>query len=832
MWRPGALARPRSARPRWAALACAAALWACGEAAPGAPAEDVGDVDAPEAGSDGPRQDTAAEALGATPDHPAKSCHELLAARPDAPSGAYFVRDARTGLPASVWCDRDIAVGGWLRCAELSWRAGEPATLRGPAGEALATAPAAWGLALGWGGAEALAEVCLGGADGAVGLAVRVQRGDAPPLTMAWRPPGALPAPPLLLRRSGQAQYPCADRAPVTAEFVGAGAAGATTLLLDRRALPGPCGAAAATGLALLDDASGQALWSLTDTAAAGLLGADLTPAAARLEVFALSGGFESPAPRPPRSDAPFALASLPVTPCEVDPAAPPFRDVTAALGIPFEAPWVSEPVPFDSRRDRHVGGGAAVADFNGDGQADIALTATWGAPALYLSDGTGGYVRQPSPAFEPLRHTVAAYPVDLDGDGDHDLVLTSWEGVRGFLNNGAGGFSVLPALWTAAADERPTFQAWTDYDADGWLDLYLGVGPLCFRDPDGAPCPAFDQLLHGTGPRSFEPASPRLQPKKARGGLALGGGWLDIDGDGDLDVMVANDGGNYAVPNTVFLNPGPGDGPFVESAGTFALDEGMAGMGVAFGDPLRTGALEIAVSNIHHVKLFTRPTGTTSFDKREVEPDYTGLTLVPGYPPAVWAVELEDLDNDGDLDLLTSFSWLFSVTWWDYSELEEDLLAIGLEPLASRLWLREGGALVERSALIAPAAPSWTWRAAVPIDLDHDGALDLVFASQMGPVSVQLGRCPERRWLSVALQQPGGNRDALGARVELTSALGAQWRRVGIGSTGSLSGREPRVHFGLADDDAATLRVLWPDGAVSEIGEVPARRRVVVRRL
>jgi hypothetical protein len=252
----------------------------------------------------------------------------------------------------------------------------------------------------------------------------------------------------------------------------------------------------------------------------------------------------------------------------------------------------------------------------------------------------------------------------------------------------------------------------------------------------------------------------------------------------------------------------------------------------VAFGDPLRTGALEIAVSNIHHVRLFTRPAGAPLFLQRELVPDYTGLTQVPGYPPAMWAVELEDLDNDGDLDLLTSFSWLFSATWWDYSERVEDLLAIDLAPLAPRLWLREGGELVERSALIAPASPSWTWRAAVPIDLNHDGALDLVFASQMGPVSVQLGRCPARAWLSLALQQPGGNRDALGARVELTSALGAQWRRVGIGSSGALSGRDPRVHFGLGDDARATVRVVWPGGAVSDVGEVAARRRLVVRRL
>ncbi len=507
----------------------------------------------------------------------------------------------------------------------------------------------------------------------------------------------------------------------------------------------------------------------------------------------------------------------------------PIFVESAAELGVDFFAPLPAEPVA--EYRDRHVGGGAAVIDVTGDDWPDLVFTAVHGAPALFVALGDGHFERRTDAGFESLPHTLSAYAVDLDDDGLRDVVLTSWEGVYPFHNLGDGHFEARDPIYLAQPDERPTFLSWTDYDGDGFVDAYLGIGPPCFQSGPHEQCHAEDRLLRGLGNFAFADESALLGTPEDRGGLALTGGWMDLDRDGDLDMLVGNDSGAFITPNRVFANPGSSvEAPFDECSNDLGLAVGMAAMGAAFGDVDGDGGRTLVVSHTRHLKVFESSPDSSTYVERELLPGFDPEALGDLYLAAGWGVELEDVDHDGDRDLLAAFSWLLPGWWWTRSRDEADL-AVAAKPLPNQLWLREDGGFVNWSWSVDHSMVSWNWRNMLPVDIDRDGTLDLVVTSQMGPVSIQLGRCVTGGWLEVGLHQRGGNTDALGAMVSIDSPLGTQWRRIGHGSDGAHSGREPVAHFGLGDDRGAEVHVIWPDGESLDVGMVEANQRIVVDR-
>lgn len=507
-------------------------------------------------------------------------------------------------------------------------------------------------------------------------------------------------------------------------------------------------------------------------------------------------------------------------------------NEVAQELGVEFQATWVDRPL--EMRRDRHVGGGVVVSDLTGDDRPDLLVTSVWGPNALYVNDGTERFLLVDGSGLESLERVLSASALDLTGDGLRDVVLTNWTGVHLFRNLGAGQFAEGSLLLVAPEGERPTFTAWTDFDGDGLVDCYVGFGPACFRDEERNPCSSSDRLLKGLGGGLFSDLSHLLGESEDRSGFALAGGWLDLNEDGYLDVLVGNDSGHRVVPNRVFINPGP-SGPldvWIEDSQNLGLDARMASMGIAFGQVDGVDGMEVIISDMGNVEIFSL-TGGADLVSSDVLPEiryerwrFQNQSAIA----AAWGVELEDLDNDGDLDLSTAWGWLLPSAWWEESRTRADLEDSG-EPLENTVWLWETDRFVDRSGLLSDSPSSWTWRTVSPVDLDRNGTLDLVFTSLMGPVSIQLNACTPANWLWIELHQGGGNPDALGAKLVLETDSQTQWRRIGLGSTGAHSGREPVAHFGLGSSTSGRLTVTWPDGEITDLGEVRSNQRLRVSR-
>lgn len=494
--------------------------------------------------------------------------------------------------------------------------------------------------------------------------------------------------------------------------------------------------------------------------------------------------------------------------PDEVGPALRPprFVDGTGESGLDWSA---SRPTAFRGPQRRVAGGGAVAADLDGDDVVDLLLTSVNGDNALFMGLGDGRFERRPDSGLEEGIWTFGGAAADLDGDGLREVFLFDDHQLRQFDNLGGGRFDERPPPLTASDEEWVVGAGLVDYDGDGFVDVYAVLeGDWTF---DGTIVGGEDRLLGGGPGGEFEDRTGRLGQREDRIGQGFVVTWLDVDSDGDLDAYVVNEKGNYLVPNRLFLQD---EGWFVEASAEFALDLRVDGMGVAQADLGHDGTLELAVTDtdgwIHLLRMEDGVAVSISEASNAVPPPG------PEYF-ASWATQLEDLDNDGEADLLTA--------WGQFED------RAGAEPgrVSLALWRQDG---FEDFTPQLPELLNPTWRSVLPVDVNDDGQLDWLQTGLAGAPALILGVPTGGHWLDVQLQGPPGNRDGLGAMVYLLADGVVQQRCLGAGISGSHSSKEPVVHFGLGRVDRVDeVRVRWPDGSETVVEEPAADGRLLVRK-
>jgi enediyne biosynthesis protein E4 len=569
----------------------------------------------------------------------------------------------------------------------------------------------------------------------------------------------------------------------------------------------------------------------------------------------------------PSRSLAALALACA--LAASASASEPIYREVTAESGLDF--------VHFNGMSGRLyylevVGSGGALFDYDRDGDLDLFLvqgamlgddlapadaTYPWpgpGAPRdrLYRNDleiGADGSRRvrfvdvTEEAGIVGERYGMGAAVGDVDRDGWPDLYVLNFGVNQLWRNRGDGTFEEVAAA-RGLADERWSVSAtFSDLDGDGWPDLYVAeyldysllAHKTCLTErgePDyclpAAYRPVPDRVFRNRGDGTFEDVSERWGVAAAPGN-GLGVVSADFDGDGRLDVYVAND----QMPNHLWLNRlSAGGGGLVEDgllAGVALNGDGKAeaSMGVDAGDVDGDGALDLFLTHFHreHNTLY-RAQGDVWEDATE----RFGLAA-PSYPYTAFGTGFLDFDLDGWLDLVVANG---RVTFMPGTDRVADPFALD-EP--NQLFRnREGRGFEEVGAAGAgPAfARSEVSRAALIGDLDNDGDPDLVITNNSGPARVLLDTGADgRAWLGLRVVEGDPPVDAHGALVTLELEGRAPMVRRVHSDGGYASANDPRVVFGLGDAAPAGLavRVRWPGGAEERWRGLPAGRYTTLRR-
>lgn len=530
---------------------------------------------------------------------------------------------------------------------------------------------------------------------------------------------------------------------------------------------------------------------------------------------------------------------ALAVTGCDgsrnadVRPDAPPITGPAAATRARFRDVAAQAKVRFTTRNGvelghqsilESLGAGVGLLDYDRDGWVDVFLPGggTYSSKpepvglstALFRNRGHGPFedVSAQSAAANCPFYSHGVNVGDIDSDGFSDLLISGYHGLLLYRNQGDGTFRDDSAEAGLSSTKWSTSTAWGDANGDGVLDLYVAnyvdwsfqKHPVCQVQGHRDICPPkefdaqSDVFYLGNGDGTFRDATAEVG--LVPGGKGLGVLAADLDVDGDVDYYVAND----TTPNFLYRNDG--HGRFQEVAllsGTAFGETGEAegSMGVDVGDYNNDGLPDLWVANFENQSFaLYRNEGDCHFQHVSA---ITGITAVGGLFVGFGTVFF-DFDADGDEDLFATNGHVMNHPS-NAPLLQRPLL---FENLDGKRFVNvaDGAGEYMRSEHLG--------RGVASVDLDQDGAADLVVSHTNQPVAILKNESLDHgSWLRVRLVGIGSHRDAVGARVTV-SAGGRKYSKQAKGGSSYLSSPAPELLFGLAKATKIdAIEVAWPGG-------------------
>ncbi len=558
------------------------------------------------------------------------------------------------------------------------------------------------------------------------------------------------------------------------------------------------------------------------------------------------------------------------------------------ATGVDFR-----NDLPFDEEfniftyRNFYNGGGVALGDVNNDGLLDIYLTSNLGENKLYLNKGDFQFedVTEIAGVAGTRAWSTGVAMVDINGDGYLDIYVCNSGDIAGdnkqnelFINQGDGTFTEQAEAYGLADQGYSTHAVFFDYDKDGDLDVYLlnnsyqAIGSFNKmqnerpkRDAVGG-----DKLFRNDDGK-FIDVSEEAGIYGSIIGFGLGITIGDVNQDSWPDIFISND---FFEKDYLYINNQ--DGTFTESLEKSMRSISAASMGADIADINGDGLLDIFVTDMLPEPQ-TRLKQVTTFENWDKfifnknhgyhyqysrnmlhvnngDGTFSEMGRLANVEATDWSwgALIFDMDNDGKRDLFVANGIYQDITDLDY------LNFIDNEETKIKILTQDG---VDYKALIDPIPvnpiPNYAyrnlgdlafenvsaeWGLGEPIhsngaaygDLNNDGTLDLVVNNVNNPVSIfkNLGKdfYPENRSIQIQLVGKGQNTQGIGAQVKIHAGDQIFYAEQ-MPNRGFESSVDPKITIGLGPiDKVDLLRVLWPDGSISQLENVPTDELLTLR--
>ena len=540
------------------------------------------------------------------------------------------------------------------------------------------------------------------------------------------------------------------------------------------------------------------------------------------------------------------------------------FTEITDTAGIDFVHTNGAEG---EKLLPETMGGGGGFFDFDNDGDQDLLCVNgnVWPrakvkpdkppTSMLYANDGTGRFsnVTAGSGLDIPLHGNGVAFG-DFDNDGDVDVFISCLGANHLFRNDGGGKFAEVTAAAGVAGGENDwsTSCGWLDFDNDGDLDLFVCNYIQWNRELDQSMEFTLDGKLRAYGrPTDFTGAFPFLYRNEGNGTFvdvsdaagvqirdlntnvplskSLGTTFCDVNADGLLDILVAND----TVQNLLFLNQ-PG-GTFIETAATAGIAFDNSGgargaMGIDTACFRNSDAVGIAIGNFatEMTALYVCQTPGATI------PIFRDEAVSNGIGPVTrtdlkFGILFIDADLDGRLDLFEN-----------NGHLEEDIKVVQAsqqyEQPPHLLW--NCGTEFDNEFIMLPEAKTgadfqkrMVGRGAAMADIDADGDLDLILFSSGGkPRLLRNDQKSGHHWLRLRLRGTKCNKDAIGAVVNVTLPNSTVLSRTVMPTRSYQSQTELPVTFGLGSAELVKeIAIRWPDGTSQKLSGISVDQQLEV---
>lgn len=492
-------------------------------------------------------------------------------------------------------------------------------------------------------------------------------------------------------------------------------------------------------------------------------------------------------------------------------PKTPIFKDETASSGVSsvYDGDW-----------EYMVGGGVSAFDCDSDGFPDMLLPGGSGKSVFYHNDSKRGGDLKFSARASGLEvdSLLGSYPIDIDSDGNTDIVLLRLGENIVMRGKGACRFERANEAWNFKGGKEwsASFAATWEHGND-WPTLAVGnyIDPEADMEPWGS---CTDNWLHrpdqaGRARRFGDPLP--LKPSYC----ALSMLFTDWNRTGTPSLRVSNDREYYKGGREQMWHVEPGKEPVLYSEQEGWKYLRIWGMGIASYDLDFDGYPEYFLTSMADNKLQVLASppkdgkGPAAYKDVAFAKGATAHRPYTGgdwHPSTGWHTDFQDVNNDGRADLFIAKGNVAEMP--DFAKNDPNNMLVQ----------DEKGNFVEMG-LEAGLASMNVSRGAVLTDFNLDGLVDIVVSNRWKNAEVYRNVTPQPgNYIELGLRQDGANLDAIGSWIEIRRSGQVMRREITIGG-GHAGGMLGWHHFGLGPDTEAEVRVIWPDGKADEWQKVAA---------